>query len=206
MATLGTMRTDLALRLRDTGNATWSTTIMDALINQGIDALADFYPREIVQTIGTVSSSTTSYSATSFTSMFRLDVYTSAGSYREEYPRAFGEGANSGWELHGGVIYLGPSWALTTGDTLRAWGYGRYTQLAATSSVTDVDQAGIFAVLVYAQANAIASMLSDRAALHQWQAQPGNTDVTLMALNQAVSQLRSQWRDQQTRLRRVRKR
>ena len=127
MTTLADLRTSISRSLRDTSNLTWSVTEIDDLVNQGIDAIADFYPREIVQTLGTVSAGVSSYSATSFTRIYRLDIYSSAGTYLGEFSHGFGD-ADSGWELHGGVLYMPPNITLDTGNTLKAFGYGRYVQ------------------------------------------------------------------------------
>lgn len=204
MATLSDLRTYLARDLRDTSNNTWGVTTLDDLINQGIDTLADVYPKEIVQTIGTVAAGTVSYSASSFTNIYRLDVYTSAGSYRAEIPHGIG-GANSGWELHGSVVYLPPSYTWTAGDTLRAFGYGRYIQLSASTQTTDLDATGIFAVRVFGVAEAYGRLISDRAAFQQWQANAQGVDTTALGLAQLASQARERWRREQQRLRRMRK-
>lgn len=204
MTTLADLRTQLASDLRDTSNLTWSTTELDYLLNQGIDALADVYPKEIVQTIGTVSAGVTSYAASSFTNIYRLDVYTSGGSYRAEIPHGIG-GANSGWEMHGQVIYLPPSYTYTAGDTLRAWGYGRYIQLSAATQTTDLDQSGIWAVLVFARVEALAALVTDRSKYQQWQTNTNGVDTSALGLGQLLSQARNRWRDEKQRLRRMRK-
>src|SRR5690242_14557825 len=84
--TLSDLQTQLARQLHDTSNTTWSVAELTDLINQGIDALADFYPKEIVQTVGTVSAGVTSYAASSFENIYRVAIYTSAGSYRYDLP------------------------------------------------------------------------------------------------------------------------
>jgi hypothetical protein len=205
MATLADLRTRLARDLKDTSNATFSTTELDDLINQGIDSLGDVYPKEIVQTIGTVSSGVFTYALGDFNHIYRIDVYTSSGDYRATLPSGWGDGPNSGWEQHAGVLYLPPSWPLSDGDTLRAFGYGRYIQLAASTATTDLDTSGAAAVLVFASAEAFARLMSDRAKFQQWQAEAGNTDVTLLQLGSLVSQARGRWREEQRRLRRLRK-
>ena len=202
---LSDLRTYVAQDLRDTGNATWDTNEIDALVNQGIDALADIYPKEIVQTVATVAASTYSYAAASFTNIYRLDIYSSAGSYGGILPCGTGEDANSGYELHGGVLYLPALYSLTAGTTLRAFGYGRYIQLSAASSVTDLDASGIWAVRVFCQAKAFGRLLSDRAQFQQWQSNSNNTDVTAIGLAQLWQSARAEWRDERARLRRVRK-
>lgn len=204
MATLSDLRTTVARRLRDSANTTWTTAELDDLINAGIDEIGDFYPREIVQTIGTVSAGVTSYSASSFSNLYRLDIYTSAGSYRTTFPHAIG-GANSGWELHGSVLYLAPSYTYTAGDTLKAWGYARYVQLSASTQTTDLDQSGIWALVAFCQAEGLQQLVNDRAKYQQWQTNSNNTDVTALGLAQLANGAMQRWRRQQQRLRRMRK-
>ena len=204
MATLADLRTGLSRDLRDTSNATFSVSEIDDLINQGIDAVGDLYPREIVQTIGTVSAGVVSYAASSYTRVYRLDVYTSAGSYRTEIPQGIG-GANTGWEFHGGIIYLPPSYTWTAGDTLRAFGYGRYVQLSASTQTTDLDATATWAVRVFGQKEAFERLISDRVKFQQWQSNSNATDVTALGLAQLASSARQRWRNEQIRLRRMRK-
>lgn len=205
MATLATLRTYVAQDLRDPTNATFSTGEVDDLINQGIDALAAFYPREIVQTIGTVATDVFTYAVTDFKNIFRIDVYKSDGDYRATLPHGYGDGPNSGWELHGGVLYIPPSWPLVAGDTLRAFGYGAYTELSASTQTTDVDASGIWAIRVFAQSEAFQRLMNDRAKFQQWQSDANNTDVSLVQLATVMNQARSRWADEQRRLRKIRK-
>ena len=205
MTTLANLETYLARDLRDTTNAVFSTAELDDLINQGISALASFYPKQIVQTIGTVSSGTYSYSASSFTRIYRIDIYSSTGSYKSTLDGYIGGSPNTGWEMHGGIVYLPPLVTFTAGDTLRAFGYGAYIQLSASTATTDLDADGIWAVRVYAQVEAFERLLADRVTFQQWQASPGNTDVTAMALASLARSARARWLEEQQRLRRLRK-
>ena len=204
MTTLAQLEVMVSRDLRDSTNATFTLPEIDDLINQGIDEVGQFYPKEIVQTIGTVSAGVISYAAASFATIYRLDFYTSSNSYKDTMPSGIG-GANSGWELHGGVLYLPPSYAYTSGDTLRAWGYGRYIQLSASSDTTDLDTAGIFAVRLFAQVEAFARLANDRALFQQWQADPSNAGVSEPQIVQWYQSARSRWRDRQRTLRRMRK-
>jgi hypothetical protein len=205
MATLSDLRTYVARDLRDTSNATFSTAEIDDLINQGIDALADVRPVEIVQTIGTVAAGVYSYAASSFAGIFRVDIYTSAGTYRTTLPHAYGDGPNSGWEFHGGVLYLPPSYTFTAGDTIQAWGYGGYAQLSASTATTDLTTSGIWAVRVFAQAEAFQRLMNDRAKFQQWQSDSNNTDVTALGLASLMAQARSRWDRERGRMRRLRR-
>ena len=205
MATLADIRTQLARALRDPSNETFTTTELDYHINQGIDALADVYPREIVSDFATVSTGTYSYAATDFTNIYRIDNYSSAGTLLGTLSHGFGGGPDGGWELHAGVVWLPPNWPLQNGSRLRAFGYARYVQLSASSSTTDLDQAGINAVLIYAQAEAYAHLTSDRARYQHWQTQEGNADTSLVQLNNLASVWQGRWHREKARLRRLRK-
>ena len=205
MATLANLRTYVARDLRDTGNATFSTAELDELINQGIDALADVQPTEVVQTFATVAAGVYTYAASSFGLIYRIDIYTSAGTYRATLPHGDGDGPNSGWEVHAGVVYLPPSYTFTAGDTLRAFGYGRYIQLSATSDTTDLSTSGIWAVRVFVQAEAFQRLMTDRAKFQQWQSDSNNTDVTALHLGSLMGQARARWDRERGRMRRMRK-
>ena len=200
MTTLSDLRTQVAADLRDAAFDTWTSDEIDDLINQGIDAVGDVYPRQIVQTIGTVSASVSSCSASAFRYVFRLDIYTSAGSYDGEMPHAI-SGADSGWEFHNGIIYLPPNWMPDAGDTLRAWGYGSYVQLSSSTSTTDLDTSAQNAVRVFCQAEGFHRLIASRVAYQQWQSQSANTDVTALALNQIAFNASRRWETEKARLR-----
>jgi hypothetical protein len=205
MATLSDMRTSLARALRDTSNATFSTAELDDLINEGIDALGDLQPREVVIEVGTISTGVYSYALSGVSLVYRVDIHTSAGTYRATIPHGVGEGPNSGWEIHGGVLYLPPSWTLTAGDRIIAFGYAAYTQLSASTATTDLSTSGVFAVITYAQAEALERLVADRAKFQQWQADSNNTDVSLMQIGSIAAQAARRWDAQRQRMRRMRK-
>ncbi|MCC6311355.1 MAG: hypothetical protein IT345_10615 [Trueperaceae bacterium] len=204
MASLSDIRTGISRDLRDTSNTTWTTAEVDDLINQGIDALADFYPKEIVQAIGTVAASVFTYDVSAFTNIYRVDI-NDGSVHHGSLPPSAGDGRNSGWETHAGVLYTPPNLAITAGYVLTAFGYGRYAELTSDEDETDMDAAGIKAVRVFAQAEALSRLIANRAAFQQWQASPTNTDVTLLALTQTYRAVRGRWMEEQRRLRRPRK-
>lgn len=204
MATLSDLRTYIARDVRDTSNATWSTSELDDRINQGIDALSAFYPKEIVSDFATVSAGVTSYAASSFTGIFRIDTY-SGTTFMGTLPSSFGDGPNNGWEFHAGVIYLPPSYTVPAGYVLRAFGYGGYVQLAASSSTTDLDTSALNALRVFCQVELFAQLIADRAKFQQWQVDSNNTDVTALGLAQIYGGLTSRWQREVLRLRKPRK-
>jgi len=208
VTTLGTLITNVSRDLRDSSNATWSTTEVQDLIVQGVDALAAFYPKEVIDTSLTVSASAFTYTLpTTINRVYRVDIYSSAGSYKATLPKATEtwDSPNSGWELHGGVLYFPPSYFYQSGDTLRLYGYGPYIVMSATSDTTDVDAPGIWAVRVFCQAEGFGRLLADRAAFQQWQTTSGNTDVTAAALAQLAVTMQRRWDSEKARLRRMRK-
>ena len=205
MATFSDLKTYVARDLRDTGNDVWSTDELGDLINQGIDAIADVRPKEIVQTIGTVAAATYTYAASDYEKVYRLDIYTAAGSYDGELPEYTGDGADSGYQLINGVVYLPVGYPLTVGDTLRAFGYGRYVQLSADTATTDLSQSLIWALRVFCQSEAFGRLLADRSTFQQWQSTPGNTDVTATGLAQLYLTARRRWQEERARIRRMRR-
>lgn len=204
MTTLSDLETKLARALRDTAHGTWSTDELDDLINAGILAVSDVAPREIVQTVGTVAAGVNSYSASSFSYVYRVDIYTASGELYGTIPCET-DGPDSGWQFHGGVVYLPPNWLPPDGSTVQAWGYGAYIQLAVSSSTTDLSARAMVAVVLFGQIEGYGRLIADRAAFGQWQAEPDNRDTTLLALNQTYFSLRRRWEAEQRLLRRMRK-
>lgn len=203
MATLSDLRTHVARKLRDADNAVWSTSELDDAINQGIDALATFYPREIVSDVATVSAGVQSYAVSDFTNIYRIEQYEGT-TFKGIIPSGIG-GGDTGWETHAGVLWLPAGYRFTTGNVLRAFGYGSYVQLSASTQTTDLDTAGQWAVRVFAQIECIGQLLNDRVTFQQWQTDTNSTDVTLLALTQTYNSLRIKWSAERQRLRRLRK-
>jgi hypothetical protein len=208
VTTLASLEATISAALRDSSNATFTTTEVDALINQGIDAISAFYPKEVIDYTLTVSASAFSYTVPSTVShIYRVDIWTSANTYRTTLPKAneVTEGPNSGWEFHGGILYFPPSYTYTAGDKIKLFGYGGFLQLSASSSTTDLDVSAIWALVAFCQNKAFGRLSMERGLFQQWQTQSGNSDVSMAALVQARAQARQEWRDEMVRLRRMRK-
>lgn len=208
MTTLSDLRTTISAALRDSANGTFTTAEVNAMVNQGIDAIAAFYPQEVADYSLTISASVFTYAIpSSINHVYRVDIFTSADSYRTTVPKAIEvtEGPNSGWEQHGGVLFLPPSYFYTSGDKIKLFGYGGYAQLDADNDVTDLDQSAIWALVAFCQNKAFGRLAMDRGLYTQWQTESGNSDVSMAALAQARQQARQEWRDETSRLRRMRK-
>src|ERR1035437_4433448 len=111
-----TTRLDLQIEasraLRDPNNATFVVAEMADILNSGIDAIADFFPKEVMDASITISAGVSTYAGPStFTSIFRVDIWSAAGStgtFLQTLEPAIGAGPNSGWEHHAGTLLLPP--------------------------------------------------------------------------------------------------
>lgn len=206
MTTLSTLITNVSGDLRDSSNTTFSTAEVTDLINRGISMMETVYPREIWSSATTISAGVYTYSLpTGMTSPYRVDIYTDAGSYSSTLARSFGEGPNTGWEVHNSILYIPPDLTLTAGYTLHVFGYGGYTQLAASSDTTDLDTVGEWALRLFCQTEALSLLLVDRAKFQQWQADSNNTDITAIGVAQLYQISQRRWDREVSRLRRMRK-
>jgi hypothetical protein len=204
VATLSDIRTTVARKVRDTTNATFTTSELDDAINQGIDAIGSFYPKDIVSTFATVSAGVLSYAASSYDSIYRIEVY-SGTSHMGDLSPSIGDGADSGWDLHAGVVYLPPGYTVNAGYTLKAFGYGPYIQLAAATSVTDLDTRALNALYVFCQAELVYSLVIDRLKFQQFQADTNSTDTTALAMAQIYASTAARWEREKQRLKKIRK-
>lgn len=206
MTTLANLITYVSQDLRDSSNATFSTTEVTDLINRGIDVLGSVFPREIVSNSTTISSGVTTYALpTGMTYLYRADIYTDAGSYYSTLGRGTGEGPDSGWETHADTLYLPPNLNLSAGYTLRLWGYGNWTQLSVSSATTDLSTTAQWALRLFCQSEALGLLLIDRAKFQQWQTASNNTDVSAIGVAQLYQIASRRWEREVSRLRRLRK-
>ena len=226
MATFQNLIDEIQVDLRDPNALTWSEAEIKGLINLGIQHVEGVYPKEIVKEynytspsisngLKTVDISTTTNTAGGdrFLSVFRIDVFGgSVGArtgYLESIVSSVGEGANSGWELHGGVLYLAPGYTLASPSVLRVYGYGTYnicgSGVSASAVTVDLDTSAENAVKVFAQSEALYRLVGDRAAFQQWQVSSGATDVSPIGMNQLAFSARQRWKDELRRIRRLRR-
>lgn len=205
MTTLANLEVMVARDLRDSANRVWATAELDDLINEGIDTLGDIYPKEVVDKSITISAGVYTYTLpTTFSRVYRLDIFNSSNSYTGTYPQGLGDGGD-GWEVHAGVLFLAPIYIPDASSTLRIFGYGRYTQLSASSATTDLPTEALWALRTFCKAQAFDALIMDRGRFQQWQTDQTNTDTTLGGLLAAAQQARQDWRLEMRRLRRMRK-
>jgi hypothetical protein len=209
--TFSSLLTSLRLSLRDPNGTTWSDGQLGELINRGIDAIGDVYQSEAIQSTAftqPVSGSVFSVALTTVTWPVRVDVYDGSGKYRETVRPSSGDGPDSGWETHGGILYLPTRYTLAVGTgTLNIVGYGPWTQIntAQTSSATNLDTTAQNAVKVYVEAEALTMLTFDRAQYQQWQVSSGSSDISALGMNNLALAAQQRWRQEKNRIRRFRK-
>lgn len=226
MATFQDLVDAIQVELRDTNAVTWSEAEIVSLANLGIQHVQSVYPKEIVREVQwtnpsisnglksvDISTTTNTAGGDKFLSIFRIDVFgNSSGSrtgFHETIVTSSGEGANSGWDFHGGILYFPPAYTIISPAILRIYGYGTYnicaSGVSASAVTVDLDSAAEYAVRVFVQSEALYRLVNDRAAFQQWQVSSGATDVTPLGMNQLAFSARSRWKDEFRRIRRMRR-
>jgi hypothetical protein len=111
---------------------------------------------------------------------------------------SMGEGPYGGWEIQAGQIYLQPGRFNSQTSHLRLLGYGNWT-------VDTLDADAEQAVRYFVQAECMFRMVTDRSIFQQWQINPGNTDITVPAINQMYAVSRQRFDRLIGRLRKIKK-
>lgn len=206
MSTLDTLRTELADAVRDPSNSTFDVGALTDVVNQGLAQLSTFHPREATDTSVTLVTGTASYTTSvSFTLIYQINRLNSTGVYQETLPANSGDGPNSGWNWHNSILYIPPSRTWTSGDKLQIFGYAGYAQLTADDDEPPLDAVAEWALITFGQMKLLGRLTQDRAAFQQWQANPGNTDVSALSLDSMYRDARDAWREERASLRRMRK-
>lgn len=207
--TLAAFTTMCRRDLRDPSSATFTDAEIQDLIGQGIDSVADFYPKEAITSLSIVASTYTYSMPSTLNWPFRVDVYNVDGTFDQVLARAEGNGPNGGWQTHTGIMFI-PQWQnyWATGQTLQVFGYGPWAYIdssSASSATTDLDQSALAAVRVFVQVEAFNRLTMNRAEFQQWQQTPGNTDVTALQMMSMARAATARWKTEATRLFRLRK-
>lgn len=226
MATFQDLIDEIQVDLRDPNALTWSESEIKSLLNLGIKHIESVYPKEIVKEYAwttpaisnglksvDISVTTNTAGGDKFRSIYRIDVYGSTNGTRTAFLDSLktgnGEGPDSGWEIHGGILYLAPGYTLPSPAVLRIYGYGTYnicsTSTSASAVTVDMDDDASNAVRIFVQSEALFRLVNDRASFQQWQVASGASDVTPMGMNQIAFASRQRWKDELRRIRRMRK-
>lgn len=206
-----TLLSSLRLSLRDPNSTTWTDAQLGELINRGIDAIGGIYQSETIQATAftqPISGSVFSVALTDVDWPIRVDIYDNNGKYRETVRPSSGDGPDSGWEAHGGILFLPTRYSLATSvGTMRVVGYGPWAQIntAQTSSITNLDVTAQNAVKVFVEAEALTMLTFDRAQYQQWQVSSGSSDISALGMNNLALAAQQRWRQEKNRIRRLRK-
>lgn len=206
-----TLLSSLRLSLRDPNSTTWTDAQLGELINRGIDAVGGIYQSETIQSTAftqPISGSVFSVALTDVTWPVRVDIYDTDGKYRETVRPSSGDGPDSGWEAHGGILFLPTRYTLAVSvGTIKIVGYGPWTQIntAQTTSTTNLDVTAQNAVKVFVEAEALTMLTFDRAQYQQWQVSAGSSDISALGMNNLALAAQQRWRQEKNRIRRLRK-
>ena len=177
------------------------------MIGQGINALEQFYPYEVVTSITISAGSYTYATPASISDIFKIVLLDASGVPQGLIHEGSGD-LSSGWQEHGGTLFI-PRWSdLTTAMTLQVWGYGPWAYIdssSATSATTNLDTTALWAVRVFVQVAEFEKLVLQRTNFQQWEQTPGDADVSALSLRSIASEKRKQWAEEKLRLRELRK-
>lgn len=226
MATRADIRTQIQRELRDPNGNSWSDDELNDLINSGINAVSDLSPREIREDITYTFPYTIAQGAfgkikevtptSSFFNIFRVEILNSSSQLHTTLPPSANEGSSGGWEWFNGKIlipenYFYPSITVSVGGNpteqikLRVFGYGRHPFLSDDVTATTMSEQEQQAVRVYAVAEALSRLMTDRANFQQWQIASGSSDMTISELAVLANSARQRWFGERGRLRKMRR-
>ena len=226
MATRVDIRTQIQRELRDPNGNAWGDDELNDLINSGINAVSDLSPREIREDITYTFPYTIAQGAfgkikevtptSTFFNIFRVEILNSNSQLHTNLPASVSEGSSTGWEWFGGKILIPenmfyPSEVVSVSGSpterikIRVYGYGRHTMLLADGTVTTLTDQEQQAVRVYAVAEALSRLMTDRANFQQWQIASGSNDISISELAVLANAARQRWYAERGRLRKMRR-
>ena len=225
MATRADIRTQIQRELRDPDGNSWSTEELDDLINAGINAVSDFSPQEVREDITYTFPQTIASGSfgklkevtptNTFSTVFRVELIDSNSVIYETLPPSTG-GSSSGWEYFGDKLlipelYYYRSTPVTVAGSvyeqikLRVFGYARHAMLTSDATATTLNDQEQQACRVYAVAQALSRLMTDRANFQQWQIASGATDISISELAVLANSARQRWFEERGRLRKMRR-
>lgn len=217
MAAIDTLITKIRRDTRDTGTSdgydrAFTTQELTDLVELALAEVSRAYPREVTSTVAIPEIKTSTHSISvdmpsGFDTIYRIDglrnrVTTSPTTQWYEVVDRLdpspGEGPYGGWEIHAGQVYLQPSRLNASTSHIRFMGYGNWT-------VDTLDIDAEQAIRYFVQSECMFRLVTDRSIFQQWQLNPGNTDVTVPAINQMYAVSRQRFDRLISRLRKFKK-
>jgi hypothetical protein len=217
MAAIDVLLTKIRRDTRDTGTSdgydrAFSQQELTDLVELALAEVSRAYPKELMSVVA-LPDIKSSYHAASIAlpsgwdTIYRIDclknvVKTNPTTQWYEvvdivHP-SMGDGPYGGWEIQAGQVYLQPGRFNSQTSHLRLLGYGNWT-------VDTLDADSEQAVRYFVQAECMFRMVTDRSIFQQWQLNPGNTDITVPAINQMYAVSRQRFDRLIGRLRKIKK-
>ena len=199
------LREALARDLRDPTMQTFIESELNDLINGAVVEVSRVYPKEQV-VIVVHEQDEQRYFPVGAYALFRVELIDADGNVVTGIPyNGQGDHAESGWDYHGGVLYL-PRYISSMlffedGKSLRVWGYFPRNIFDDDADVLDGDAECEFAVRTVAALNGYQRLQNDRLLFQQWLTNTANTDVSPNQLAQTADMYQSQWREMRNRIR-----
>jgi hypothetical protein len=190
-------------------NPAFTSDEIQDLIGEGINALESFYPAEIVSSL-TITASVYTYTVPDTVGeVFRVDIIDGEGAlFYDDLDPSAAQGTGGGWMIHAGVLWLPEYLDLTSGYTLRMWGYGPWTYIDSSSdstATTNLDRNALIAVRKYVAKEALILLANGRSRFQQAQQYPEDTDVGPIAILQYAAKADRRWQEERDRLGALRK-
>lgn len=198
------LRQSIARDLRDPEYDTFTVEELDDLINLAVVEVGRIYPKEQVIEVALDEDGQSVYPTDAY-SLFRVEVLEDGkASVGVPNNSTTDHSSESGWDLHGGRLYL-PLWVSSRlkadNHSIRMWGYWPRELFIDDIDVLDGDAETEFAVRMVATLNGYQRLQNDRLLFQQWLTNTGNTDVSPNQLAQTADMYQSQWREMRNRLR-----
>lgn len=217
MTTLAALNTLVSADLRDTGNLTFSSGVVDELINAALAEIGRIAPQRFQVTVSAIAD-TLSYNLSSATGVvfdqsknievFRVELWD-----KTTTPKAFvallqprsaeySTASAAGWEAINGTLYLTnrhESFIDPLVHEIRVTGYAPWQKMTASIGATFTPEEE-YALRDYVRVEALRMLLSSRELFAQWQTASRNTDTTLAGLAGLLDRVESLWHGRSRRL------
>ncbi len=199
--TQATLVTEVSRDLWDSSNLTFTTTVVQDLINAAVAEVSRIAPKKFVVDV-TPTADTIMYDlsgAETEVEARRVEVWEGEKFIARLQPASQERvnASSSGWEVWNGVLQITNDQlsSLLANPTykLRVWGYEPFAQLSGAQGITCSDEQH-WAIREYAKLEAIKMLIASRELFSQWQTQSHNTDVGLAALANMFNIASEAWR------------
>jgi hypothetical protein len=188
------LRTSVQRDLRDPTAQTFLAAEVDDLINIGILEVSRVYPKEQRISVDVTLADQRTF-IIGATSIFRVEVVKEGVTVFGVRVNALENHAQSGWDYHGGVLYLpefvGPLDAAL--NSLNVWGYWPRATMHLDADVLDGNAECEYAVRAVATATGYQRLQNDRALFQQWRTNPLNSDVSPNQVAQMADFYMAHW-------------